>query len=678
MKHLADTDDLGVLEATMRAEGRLDYQRWRDALEPLLTLRGCELTPHLQAVAARFEVPLKTVQNKMSALRQGGFAALINKRKAGVKFWASKEPIGLPDADQKLLRQYCYQYENTQRGIENLRRDYRAGKVQAAARKNPHTKYPYGWSPENLGEYAPSAWELKCVRIGRGAAASTGPLTLTTRAKLWVGSHYFIDDVWQNLMVRVGARGQSGRVLELGMMDAFSASRFCWGSKPRLKDAEGKNEGLRKTNMLLCLAAGLGVHGYHAERGTVLMGELGTAKVYDEVARLLHDETVRLHGSPRIVRREPGITGREQAVLGWWAGAGGGNPRFKSPLEAFHSLMQSEFSCLPGQAGRSVPKRPEALDGMLSYTDELAKAVIAGGLSPERARKILLPILEYHSDYLPLSLALHELLNRRTEHDLEGWVEAGHMTSDYLVDEGKDLWIGQEDFLGLEPGFRSALTARAQAAPGRFDRHRKLSPREVWDRGCGALTRLRPHLICTMLAPYFSRERERVDGAYFVFEDDEIAPGRLWYEARMQTPEGVWEELRDGERFNVLVNPFAPQALFVMDCQGRYLGVAPRYERADRADLESIHRANGHQAARTVARLARVRADLQPEADAMQSMRKHNAEVLGGGPITPGEKGEARDRARRDREMAVPLEAFLDPSERSERGESMAVEKGYL
>lgn len=592
----SDIAERGQLPPDVNAEVDLWFAAFAAVQRPVVA--------SLRALARQMGVAEKSVIRRYYLWRDYGWRGLVNRAK--VPGWDPEH--GLLARDEGLSEEFIEWFkalaERNQRKTRPAFRQFvrawqRGDQIPGLDNNLPRHELPRGCSYGNLARKCKDRFALTAMRIGLGAARKFAPQTFSTRAGLWVGSHYMFDDVWHDNFVVF--RGQVVRVLEFGALDVFSACRFAWGTQPRLRNADGTEEGLKEKFMRMHLADVLFNHGY-SERGTTLLAEHGTAAIREKIEQLLYDRTGGL-----ITVRRSGITGREQAVAGMALGRGGGNPSFKASLESLHNLIHNELASLPVQTGMDVEHRPESTHGALKHTTDLLKAIMnLAKIKPERVALIRLPALEYHAEFLPLLSDIYAQINGRDWHQLEGWNECGHFSIDYRMAPDTDQWIGRDQFLSLPPTTRELLHSAA-TADARFLRQRKLSPAEVHAQNRPTLARIPAYVVAEILGLDFARE-ERVEGSYFEFTDTEIAPEELRFESRIRTPEGREVELIDRERYQVFVNPLSPDQLFVHDARGVHLGIAKRVQRVCRADVEALQRAHGRAKQRLADKLAPVRA----------------------------------------------------------------------
>lgn len=607
--------------------------------------------PNLQAACSKLAPAMQKGRGaSASSLRRKYYAwvkagrsplALIDRCRAGRKFWAAPS-AALPPEFIEFWRGLC---ERNQRKCAPA---YRALIRQWQCWCNTHAEgyaipgyssppppssqfcdHPDGWSMANLGRHKPTRFELVAARIGRSAARHLSPLVLTTRAGLRVGQFIMIDDMWHDFKVVAPGQRSTSRLLQLHAHDLYSACNFARGYKPTIEnDDTGVTERTKLREVVFLLAHVFGRFGYlNADCGTTIIAEHGTAAVDETLEKLLYD----LSGG-RIQVQRSGMEGLA-AFSGMYPGRGKGNYRFKASLESSGNLIHNETAntlLFPGQTGsNSRINCPEELAGRERHTDALIRAILA--MPPDRQALLRLPFLRL-DQAIPLVEAIHDLVNARTEHDLEGWSEL--LTSEFRLDVNAP-WLPVDRVLQLPDAQRAAVNALAEL-PGHH-RIRKLSPKEVWTAGQGNFTPLSPRDIALILGRDFGREVTVRDGVIEV-QDSSIAPEPMQWEAR--TTDG-W--LQDGLKAAAVLNPFDTESIHLFDAAGRYIGTCPLRHRVRRDDEEALKRAMDAASRALKERLAPVArrgADItrQRIADA-----KHNAAVLGDAPVTTTEKQRAKD-----------------------------------
>ncbi len=609
-------------------EVRCEVDAWREAC----SAASEPIRRWARETAARMGVSCATALRKYYSFQRGGWHALVDLAKC--KDWKRKWVDGSVRSvasDHEFIEWFKALAEKNQRKTRPAWRKFaqlwRSGaEIPGLDNSLPRHELPPGCSYARLARRIADAFARETMRVGLASAVGKyGPQVFTTRAGLWVGSHLMIDDLWHDNFVVY--RGKLVRVLELDALDVFSGCKVAWGAKPRFQREDGTFDNLKEKYARLIVAMQFFQHGF-APRGTWLMAEHGTAAISERVARILYDRSGGL-----IKLRESGITGEEQAIGGWW-GQGKGNFRFKAALESLRNLIHNELGDVAGQTGMDVEHRPEYLHGTLRSASDLLKAVsVLMQEKPERAELIKLPLLEYHSQFLPLLAETYQRINARTWHKLEGWSAAGHMLIEYSV-LADGHYLLPEQFSELPMPVRNGILEAAQTNPRHLNQ-RALSPQEVWDRGSGSLQRLPAFVVGELLGEDYAQERT-VEGAYFnEFVDGEISAEPLRYESVLADGHnGGREQLKDG-KYLTFVNPFDPDQMFVHDAQGRCLGIAARARRVSPIDEPALRREFGQRNARLAEMLQPIRKRHSETLRSATAAARQNAEALDDSTPTP-------------------------------------------
>lgn len=625
-----------IERAQLPGPARDDLQFWTDLLTPLLPIkRGIQA--HLHRLAAHTGAGYGTVRRKFDLLKKGGPLAIVDRRLAGARWWKTDpEKTALPLVDKALVKLYCERNDRSCRAaVKQLRIDWRKRLVTTTQPLDERTGFPRGWSIENLAKHAPEKMELIAARKGTAPAASERRLVYTTRAGLWVGSHYMFDDLWHDFFVNTFVEKQAGRPLELFSHDLFSARKIRWGIRVRTRKEDGTWHGLAERMTRYILAATLHLDGY-SPRGTILVAEHGTAAINDKVEQALLEHTERI-----ITVERSGMQGAA-AHAGQYPGIARGNPRMKASLESSNNLTHNVFAAQPGQTGMSRQDRPEELDARLDDNERLL--ALHGRLSPANQALVQFPLLELNQ-FMGIAHDLYAQMENDPDHDLEGWIESGHVVQELLL---AGQWVPQERLLAGTP--EEMALALALIEQGKLPtRPRRMTRREVWDRGSTDLVKLNGAGVVAILGDDLARpEPERVRAGMIEFEDAEVGPGVHRYEAVVFDPWGGRSRLSEGEKYRVFANPFAPQRLFVCDAKLAYLGEAKRIESPSRGNVEAVRRVMGAVAAEEAERLAGVR-----ERHAGAAVEKREREAIAAALETNAPLTEAQHDAARDEERTV-------------------------
>lgn len=631
-----DSADFGRLNQ----DTRIEVRRRLRAVEMLLKIHaegGENFGAAVKRIGGGIGVAYATMRRYFDNFRHSGgdWRTLVDK-KCEPELWRDGRP-SVPAWVTQLWKKLC---EENNRKMEPAHRAlvrlWQAGYLPPEAPAGaqwpayePRTGLPVGCSLGNLRQkYRPTNFELDAMRNGLGSALGKyGPKVITTRAGLWVGSHYIIDDVKRDMeFLLLGHGGQRVVPLELGVQDLFSADRFAVHRRPQFKRADGTTDKLKERETRFVLGSVFRNMGY-SPRGTQIIAELGTAAVRQRLKDFLH-----LHSGGKITVREPGIVGREQAIAGYY-GVGGGNPRHKR-IESHHNLLQNEAGALLAQVGHDR-NPPEWLHGLQCMTDQVLKWMMEA--PPEKAALFR----TMHCEWWQGCALLNEIDERiawRTDHDLEGWVTCGHTLAEYCVDLIADKWIGPEEFCTL-PVIAQQRIEHAARVNRDMVRARKLAPREVLSKGMGELVKF-PDVVLALM--FCDRElgddlrlpkpkRLTADGVLEV-QDTIVSPEFMTFGRELAAPEGGTFRLQDRTDYTVAVNPYDLDRLWVYDLSARFLGTSAIRRRAsqlpDRAyEITTALGIREHEKAQLTAPLAERHAGA---AQLIADIQEHNAAVRAG------------------------------------------------
>lgn len=479
-------------------------------------------------------------------------------------------------------------------------------------------KLPPGCSEANLRRLlCKSKAERTAARYGMRAAAQYLPYVRTTRTGLRVGMQYMFDDVWHDHYVLWN--GKPVRILEYGAHDVFSGNRFHSGFMPRIIDDErGTNRGLTNQMFRLFLAYCLRYCGYD-QQSCQLMMEHGSATLPEHLISLLRD------GTDGVIQvGMGGITGKETAMIGGWAGRGAGNPRYKSMIECFHSLMHNIMGFLPGQTGTNR-HQPESTDGMIRYQATLSKVADRLGINKGLLKSPFLSMEQF-------SLVLKDVyfvLNNRTDHTLEGWREAGLIIREYQLSEG--LWTPEMALPNPDDGDNQrmaieAIRALVLADPKRL-RERRLSPAEVWQTQAPGLAKLPLSLYAMLLGEDCTRS-VKVRRGYMTIQDKELCPEPRLYKAQIYTPQSRWEYLNNEETYDVVLNPYDAAHLIIKSARGGIKGEAFLDIPVSRANQTAVEHAIGRVAAHKTALMSDLRSRHTQDRAEVAALKAYNDDII--------------------------------------------------
>lgn len=523
-------------------------------------------------------------------------------------------------------------FETNQRStaatVAEIQRMFRLGSVVIPG----FEKHPGGFVPKGCSETSLrakiNAAQLANIRLGLSKAARRQLPALMTRANLLPGQVYEFDDVWHDHYVVSGK--QVVRVLEFGAVDVASACRVHWGHIPAtVAETENgpKRDGLKQAHFILFLAYLLRYVGYHKD-GVRLVMEHGTATLPERVRALLEGSI------PGLTVVMGGMHDQEQMRLQGYAGSRHGNPRAKTHIESQHNGIHNLLGHLAGQVGMDRQHHPEATYGMIKAQEQVElwrdRLVQAG-------RSDLAAALQNHFLTMPqfseLLITAYTLFNSRTDHKLEGWERNTQL--EYQVAPG--IWQPASLLTNNGATRLPALIAAAAQANPALVREVKLSPRDVWERGKADLARISLPLYVELLRMAGGNldRRTKVHGGLITLQNRYISPAPIHYQAACITMQGRRILLGEGEEVRAVLNPYAPEALVLLDERGGILGECPQAVRADLGDMEAVYAQIGRTQAENVARMAQQRARWQGERARVQSIHAANRALMEEAALLP-------------------------------------------
>lgn len=488
---------------------------------------------------------------------------------------------------------------------------------------------PTGWGLRTMYRKKPTQMALTAMRQGLGKARMKhGAKVLSTRVGLHHMSHVLFDDVKLDLKAHLAGSRKLVVPLQLGALELLSGSRFAHGMKPQLYRADGTRESLNEGDMRFLLCSVLRHQGISA-RGTTFVVEHGTAAIRQPVRDILQ----RAFGD--LVRCEDsGMIGDLQAIAGTYDGRGArGNPNHKAALESLHNLIHNELAFLPAQTGHDR-NAPEFLGVLERDHEDLFR--LAQRLPPEVRALLRHRTPEYHTQAVPLINGILDAINRRTDHNNEGWLELGFISKRYRLMPDSDAWIPEHRLLEMAPAARTAILSQADADARCWERV-KMSPHDVFETGRsrGDLVKVPDSVIAEILYQDLAMPKRVHDtGEYsscFAWDDQEFSVSTVAFHARVKTPQGQELTLTRGETYDVVLNPFDPSVLWVFSAtrqRGSFLGIAERVQRICRLDTEA-KKEQWKRAARDLREhLEPVRRRHAATTDAEISRLKHNRKVI--------------------------------------------------
>lgn len=579
----------------------------------------------------------QSIERKYYAMKAGGsWRCLLNRNKLARRRGDSL----LTHAVVEAWFGFCARHQRAFRpAYRDMIRSYRAGQTIGDVSwetvwklRHPHAELPAscppdmdlppGWSYDNVMRHKPARADVVAIRVGEKAAQEFRYQVHTTRKGMHVGEALVFDDMWHDLKLNYVGQTASVRPLELGGADVFSGYKFDPGFRPRRERADGSRDGINEGDMRLYLAHVLcNIGTYRA--GCTLYVEHGTAAIPKHLDALLAEFKIKVARS--------GIEGvRQYAQL--FAGKGGGNPRLKAGYESLHNLVHNELDALPAQTGMDRRHLPESLYGRDYINSKLLIACYA--LTPARAALLRFPVMEWNVGIEAIMAAYYQM-NRRTDHDLEGWIAAGLVKHQFRLGP-LDAWRDHRELDKLDDLQRRAV--EALVSQEHLRRVEKMSPFDVWAAGQRDLVKLPIHVMPLLIGNDVGVIRTCPPSDQIDFQDQSISADPMIFETRVTTPQGWEQPLKEGTEYRWVVNPFDTRQCLVSEKTGAYVGLARRCNVPCKTDAEGLQREMGVAAKREKEAALRLIGMNRAEIKQRIEDAEHNAAVLTGEAVSDEER----------------------------------------
>ncbi len=296
------------------------------------------------------------------------------------------------------------------------------------------------------------------------------------------------------------------------------------------------------------------------------------------------------------------------------------------------------------------------------------------------------PMAEYWQ-LLSILADIDRLIAFRTDHELEGWHEAGHVITEFREDPTRRRTLGSRspDFLTLPPGQAATHRHRRGRRTCAYRRARKLAPRKCWI-GAPRISSFPDHIIALgfadkSLGDDLRENRRLMSDGEFEISNQLAHPEAMRFLGTLTDSVGASVTLDEGKLYGTVLNPWDTSALWVYDAGGGFMGTAKRKPRLSRlSDAGTIcgrgeistpmKHALGEREANIAQFVAPLR-DRHPDiVRHIHELQEHNARVERGEAITIEEKTAKRELAATartltdaDRDAVLGVAAGVSPAE---------------
>lgn len=488
---------------------------------------------------------------------------------------------------------------------------------------------PAGWSEKNLNRILRERrLEIQVVREGTFAIQPLMDQVLTTRVGSQAGQYYVFDDNKIDALVACG--NQVVTPLQLVCQDVATGKIVSWGMMPRLKrknpkPGEGKHMGLNERYMRMFVAGVLANIGFNEDTGVTFIVEHGTAAIrgpFEEVLTRLYKGKVKI--------RRSGMVQKEQVIF---HGTGKGNFKFKAGLESTFNLTANEWSQhLPSPTGHDRTE-PEWLAGLRDTELKLLKDQEALEITdPVRAAALLHFMPTFQQVAQDIAWRVYDLINSRTDHELEGYEKMGLVTVEVRLSEE----LPWQDISKLDKEDAAYLLARSGRDPHTLQKVRRLSPAEAWDRMTAVQAPLRKATQAEVIEMLFAdcSRPAKVMGSYIHVKRKEMGAEVLHYPSTIVDMKGHEVRLYHGQKVYVMDNVFDSGSLYIADKDGRVLGKSTLQQRVALHDEAAIRKALGTKKKRNAQAMQESKVIQAKRTEDILRTKIYNHAVLNGAPLS--------------------------------------------
>ena len=509
--------------------------------------------------------------------------------------------------------------------------------------RSPFSNHPRCWSYRTLCrvlEAESTVYHRTLRRQGPKAASVYLPKVHTSREGLGFGQVFYHDDSDHDVYVNLSGRNSKAmRPLSFNSLEALSGSLCLLGLKPQLENlgAEGREQ-LSQLDFFWHMMWHLTTVGYNASCGTVHVFEWKTTNI-DKEANF--DETIRRVTNGRVMVDRSGRFGSPSFKEMLFEGQSSGNYRFKSPVESFFQNVRNYSGMLPGPTGLNRDKAPEESYGLLLRNDATQRLI--DKIDAHTFLRLRRPVLEWE-DYTRLCRAVHQIIDRRTDHQLQGYRKLGFTRQSYRLALDAP-WIGENEYQLIPAPQREAYDHIVRRDG--YHRTELLSPHAVYQKKQHQLTRL-PLTAIPVLAPPRAWEPVTVSRSLEIeIHNQQIDCEPLRYIAKLSPAKGRGTiTLERGGSYKYLLNPFDSSRLYVADKSGSYMGVAERLHVPCKLDYEAVVGQLGDINTIRADENVPVHARMRSEAAKRVEDYHFNKTLRGGGASSDEEKSKARQLRR--------------------------------
>lgn len=422
---------------------------------------------------------------------------------------------------------------------------------------------PPGWSLRNLLKFKPDDFAIVAAHHGMAEAkAMFGFKVSKTRVGLQCCQLVEFDDMWYEHSVMYQGNKEPQRVVEFAAIDVLTGHVICHLTKPIRERADGTRETLQAAWAKYVYHYVMCVTGLPNCR-VVFAGERGTTKADKE----FEDALTLVNAWRKTLRREPvewrcGSLANQPLAKGLADGAAKGNPRNKPHVEQMHATLKNEMGHILGEIGGGRGVQPEETGALAREAKKLAALAL---ISNTPVDVIKTPFLSWPA-FAEAADKAHDNIDKRTNHNLEGWEECGFMAGEFRL-KAELSWRSVPALADMTPQQSGAVSALVKGGLAEY-RERRLSPHEAWLKSKSVLQPVPDYMAPRILGSALACTARVNNNLQFVYKDLNIGQ-RMTVAA---IADGTL--LQRGSEYRIWVNPLDAAKAYVCDLQGKFLGVA--------------------------------------------------------------------------------------------------------
>lgn len=598
------------------------------------------------AQARALRVSKQAIHTWLKQYRDNGWRGLIDGRRA-----AGRDRAALPDVTRQWIKDQIIRMQRRDAVAEVHRmviaqwqKWRRTGDPQwaipgfASPPPDAGKGFPAGFSVENFRRCQPTNYQKTLAAQGTISAYRSLPSILSTCIGTRYLEYVFFDDEQPDVHIRALGYERPMRPLCFHALDRLTRYPFRPHIRLRWFDADKQtHRHLTQKEFVWYVIFLLCTEGYRAdEHGTTFIQEHGTAKVWANQSLTTPDgfhsfedalRALTAHdGMPGVRLDSSGLFNRPAFSELLYGPQSSGNPRFKAPIESSFHLWRIYSQHLLGQSGRNIEMAPEEHHGIARYEKRILK--IAEDFPPS-LRESLLSNYMTPVEFGSVAELIRLALAGRDDHSFKEWDQLGFVEPVWRwAEDAPGTWRSRSELAGLPDHLREHALHQQRSNP-------LLSTILPWSPDVARESVLRdpalrklPFSAAIHLVPTSWLKPATFNKRHFIELTEELLPGfELQYLPELTTPRGRTENLHQGDKVLILLNPLMPDTVLAYDQDHTFIGTLTRNIPQGR-DSDQIEELFRQRARLKTAMDAPVRRAMQPVSDRRDAVKLLNDDLI--------------------------------------------------